>query len=91
MGPRHAGLAGAVSGAGVAEGAGAQRERSRSQGVAGAGCGDTVGEERASVSAKALQDGGAGGACRTAPLPRDADVSGLFCPLTRINLTRISL
>lgn len=41
--PRHTRLAGAVTGAGVAEGAGAQGERGRSQRVAGAGCGDTTG------------------------------------------------
>lgn len=38
-GPCHTRLAGAVTGAGVAEGAGAQGKSGRSQGVAGARCG----------------------------------------------------
>lgn len=42
-GPCHTGLAGAVTSAGVAEGAGTQGQRGRSQRVAGAGCGDTAG------------------------------------------------
>lgn len=40
--PCHTRLAGAVTGAGVTEGAGAQGERGRSQRVAGAGCEDTM-------------------------------------------------
>lgn len=43
--PRHARLAGAVTGAGVAEGAGAQGERGRSQRVAGAGFASIWGRE----------------------------------------------